>query len=208
MIINKGLIEPIFAIPMYRNILSTSLTKEQIAFIEKNKKDVFKNEGNTFTKDTDILEHKVFKNLKKELNEMLKEYYEIVLHCTSNIKPYITQSWLNYTEDKQYHHKHEHPNSIISAVVYLNAGQDSDEISFYKKRDSSFEFDASEFTIYNSGSMGVPVQTGHVVMFPSEVTHMVRTKSRDHTRISLAFNTFFRGNAALEPHSLKRLIIK
>jgi len=205
--LNKGLVEPIFAIPMYRNILSKGLTKEQIAFIEKNKKDILKNEGNTFTKNVAILEDKIFKDLKKELLLMLKEYYEIVLCCTNDIKPYITQSWLNYTEDNQYHHKHEHPNSIISGVVYLDAGKDIEEISFFRSRNSSFEFDSNQFNIYNSISMSVPVQSGHVVMFPSEVTHMVRTKSRNHTRVSLAFNTFFKGKVGT-PASLKQLIVR
>ena len=138
---------------------------------------------------------------------MLKEYYEIVLCCTNDIKPYITQSWLNYTEDNQYHHKHEHPNSIISGVVYLDAGKDTEEISFFRSRNSSFEFDSNQYNIYNSLSMGVPVQSGHVVMFPSEVTHMVRTKSRNHTRVSLAFNTFFKGKVGT-PASLKQLIVR
>jgi len=205
--LNRGLIEPIFAIPMYRNILSKGLTKEQISFIEKNKKDILKNESNAFTKNVAILEDKIFKDLKKELLLMLKEYYEIVLCCTNDIKPYITQSWLNYTEDNQYHHKHEHPNSIISGVVYLDAGKDTEEISFFRSRNSSFEFDSNQYNIYNSLSMGVPVQSGHVVMFPSEVTHMVRTKSRNHTRVSLAFNTFFKGKVGT-PASLKQLIVR
>ena len=72
--LNRGLIEPIFAIPMYRNILSKGLTKEQISFIEKNKKDILKNESNAFTKNVAILEDKIFKDLKKELLLMLKEY--------------------------------------------------------------------------------------------------------------------------------------
>ena len=192
---------------MYRNILSKGLTKEQISFIEKNKKDILKNESNAFTKNVAILEDKIFKDLKKELLLMLKEYYEIVLCCTNDIKPYITQSWLNYTEDNQYHHKHEHPNSIISGVVYLDAGKDTEEISFFRSRNSSFEFDSNQYNIYNSLSMGVPVQSGHVVMFPSEVTHMVRTKSRNHTRVSLAFNTFFKGKVGT-PASLKQLIVR
>ena len=88
--LNRGLIEPIFAIPMYRNILSKGLTKEQISFIEKNKKDILKNESNAFTKNVAILEDKIFKDLKKELLLMLKEYYEIEFYDCDTKDHWIT----------------------------------------------------------------------------------------------------------------------
>ena len=47
-----------------------------------------------------------------------------------NIKIYITQSWLNYTNFKQYHHAHSHNNSFVSGVFYLKADKNFDFISF------------------------------------------------------------------------------
>jgi hypothetical protein len=44
----------------------------------------------------------------------------------------LTQSWLNYTKPGQFHHKHAHPNSFISGVLYMKAARQRDKIYFYK----------------------------------------------------------------------------
>ena len=64
---------------------------------------------------------------------MIKDYFNKVLSITDEVTPYITQSWLNYTETKQFHHRHEHPNSIVSGVFYINCHEEFDKIKFFKK---------------------------------------------------------------------------
>lgn len=192
--LNRGLIEPIFAIPMYRNILSKGLTKEQISFIEKNKKDILKNESNAFTKNVAILEDKIFKDLKKELLLMLKEYYEIVLCCTNDIKPYITQSWLNFNNINEYHHQHYHENSLISGVFYVQCLENEDSIKFLKNKPNIIEFtNFKNYNLYNSSQWEISIRPGLIVLFPSSITHKVDLNKNNHTRISLAFNVFVTG---------------
>jgi predicted 2-oxoglutarate/Fe(II)-dependent dioxygenase YbiX len=48
--------------------------------------------------------------------------------------------------------------------------------------------------VYNSDSWWVPVETGNLVLFPSSTSHMVEDVVADKTRISIAFNTFVRGD--------------
>ena len=48
--------------------------------------------------------------------------------------------------------------------------------------------------MWNSGSWFFPVETGDLFMFPSSTTHQVETKKGNNTRISLAFNTFYKGS--------------
>jgi hypothetical protein len=43
-------------------------------------------------------------------------------------------------------------------------------------------------------------------MFPSSTTHQVETKQGNNTRVSLAFNTFYKGNLG-ENASLTELIL-
>jgi hypothetical protein len=38
----------------------------------------------------------------------------------AEIDPFVTQSWLNWTKPGQWHHKHSHPNSLYSGVLYLD----------------------------------------------------------------------------------------
>jgi len=55
------------------------------------------------------------------------------------------------------------------------------------------EIDDSKYNIWNSSSWWFPVETGQLVMFPSSTTHQVDTKKGNNTRVSLAFNTFYKG---------------
>jgi hypothetical protein len=141
MTINNALVEQLFPIPIYRNILTRELSKKENDFVEKTKEDVFKNRGNKFSKDTYILNKPIFKNLKKELNLMVEDYFNKILCTPNSIVPYITQSWINYTENNEYHHEHHHPNSIVSGVVYLNSNGETDEITFCKRENNVIELD-------------------------------------------------------------------
>ena len=51
----------------------------------------------------------------------------------------------------------------------------------------------NQYNIWNSDTWFFPVQTGNLFIFPSSTIHQVETKKGDNTRISLAFNTFYKG---------------
>ena len=135
-------------------------------------------------------------NIKKFLDNHCKEYLDTLICPKNNIELYITQSWLNFTESNQYHHKHEHPNSVVSGVLYFNSDIKNDKILFTdgKYQQIRPQTDKTKFNLWNSGSWFFPVETGNLIMFPSSTTHQVETKQGDNTRISLAFNTFYKGS--------------
>ena len=120
--------------------------------------------------------------------------------------PYITQSWANYTKKNQYHHTHEHPNSFISGVLYINANEAHDKITLHKKSYQQIKPVPTEWNWYNSDSWFYTVKTGMIILFPSGTTHNVETKVGDNKRISLAFNTFFKGTMG-ENSQLTELIL-
>ena len=184
---------PIFPTPIYRTKLSRKLNKKEISFINKTKIDCKKNEGNITSNDTYILNNKIFKNLKKEISLIVKDYTDKIISPKDNLNFLITQSWLNYTEKNQYHHKHKHPNSLISGVFYVNCNEQFDKIKFFKEEDSTIRITAKSWNLFNSTTWWLPVKTGDIILFPSSLTHMVETKEGDNTRISLAFNVFIKG---------------
>ena len=110
----------IFPTPVYTSNLNRPLTKKEKNLIEKSKINPIKNEGNITSADNYILKRKEFSQLKKDLDLYVKDYFDKIISTDNNIQPYITQSWLNYTEINQFHHKHEHPNSLISGVFYID----------------------------------------------------------------------------------------
>ena len=191
----------IFPTPIYSSKLNRPLSKEELSFIDKTKEDVYKNKGNTTSNDKNILEDKVFKNLKDDLYLRVKDYFDKIISSSNNITPYITQSWLNYTETNQFHHKHSHPNSLVSGVFYINCHEEYDKINFFNDNYKSIVLDVENWNLYNSETWWVPVKTGDIILFPSSLKHMVETKQGNNTRISLAFNVFVKGNIGNEKNS-------
>jgi uncharacterized protein (TIGR02466 family) len=191
----KSEISSIFPTPIYFSKLDRKLSTKELLFVEKNKNLFFKNEGNLTSLDNYVLNKKEFKDLKKEIDLRIKDYFNKIIMTSNNVTPYITQSWLNYTETNQYHHKHEHPNSLVSGVFYINCNEKFDKINFYKKDNySTIKLETKEWNLWNSSSWWFSVKTGNIILFPSHLTHAVETKQGDNTRTSLAFNVFVKGS--------------
>ena len=189
----EAVINGIFPTPIYMSKLDRALTPLELKFVNKHKKDFYKNDGNITSNNNYILNEKPFVNIKKELDLKVQDYFDKVISPANNITPYITQSWLNYTETNQYHHKHAHSNSIISGVFYINCHEEFDKIKFFKDRYETIKLKIKDWNLYNSESWWFPVKTGDIIMFPSSLFHMVETKKGTNTRISLAFNVFIKG---------------
>ena len=190
----ESTINGIFPTPIYISSIDRELNQKELSFINKTKLDVFKNEGNTSSNDNYILNNKAFKNLKELLDLKVEDYFNKVIAPSNTITPYITQSWLNYTETNQYHHKHQHPNSLVSGVFYINCNEQFDKIIFYKKDIyQTIKPEIKEWNLWNSESWWFSVKTRDLIMFPSSLTHMVETKKGTNTRISLDFNVFIKG---------------
>jgi hypothetical protein len=186
-------ISGIFPTPIYISKLDRELTPLELKFIDKNKKECRKNDGNITSNNNYILNEKPFTNIKKELDLIIQDYFNKVISTSDNITPYITQSWLNYTETNQYHHKHLHPNSLVSGVFYINCHEKHDKIKFFNDNYKTIKLEIKNWNLYNSEAWWFSVKTGDVILFPSSLIHMVETKQGDNTRISLAFNVFIKG---------------
>jgi uncharacterized protein (TIGR02466 family) len=186
-------INGIFPTPIYISKIDRELTPLELKFVDKNKKDHYKNDGNITSNNNYILNEKPFANIKKELDLRVQDYFDKVISPANNITPYITQSWLNYTETNQYHHKHAHPNSLVSGVFYINCHEEHDKIKFFNDNYKTIKLEVKDWNMWNSESWWFTVKTGDVILFPSSLTHMVETKQGDNTRISLAFNVFIKG---------------
>jgi uncharacterized protein (TIGR02466 family) len=189
----ESTINGIFPTPIYISKLDRELTPLELKFVDKNKKDFYKNDGNITSNNNYILNGKPFANIKKQLYLKVQDYFDKVISPANNIIPYITQSWLNYTETNQYHHKHAHPNSLVSGVFYINCHEEHDKIKFFNDNYKTIKLEVKDWNIWNSESWWFSVKTGDVILFPSSLTHMVETKQGDNTRISLAFNVFIKG---------------
>jgi len=195
---NNTKIMDLFPTPLYINNIDAPLINQQKDYLLNLPKIL--NTGNLRSESGYIFEYSLFTELKKTINEHLKEYVNII-YPGSNIDVYMTQSWANYTEPNQFHHKHSHPNSFISGVFYINAIKNEDMINFYRDLPFIFNINHNQTNNYNSQDVAIFVETGDLVLFPSSFMHSVLPTTSKETRISISFNTFIRGNLGDEDSS-------
>ena len=158
-----------------------------------------KNYQNWISSSQQILEEPEFKDFGDRVYQGVAEYFYGIMQASTNVELYITESWFNKTEKGQSHHRHWHPNSLLSAVVYLESEGDSGCIKFITSQYDTLEYNMIESNLYNSRSWSVLPEKGSMLVFPSNVEHMVEEYLGDTPRISLAFNTFIRGNINVDP---------
>ena len=190
-------IHSLFVTPVYVTKLKREFTNEENKFTDEIKLRCHKNIGNITSDDTYVINNKQYSSLRKELNEIVKDYFNKIICPSDDIKPYITQSWLNFTETDQHHHIHNHPNSLVSGILYINADKNNDKVKFYasapSNRYSMIDIGTEKFNQFNSKSWWFSIETGQIFLFPSYLAHSVEMKQGKNTRISLAFNVFIKG---------------
>jgi uncharacterized protein (TIGR02466 family) len=151
------------------------------------------NQGNTTSKNNNLFDRKEMKSIRSFAQDALDEYLKSVYAPKNYVSLYVTQSWANYTQPGGYHHKHAHPNSIVSGVLYIQADPEKDKIYFYKDGYQQIKLPTDLYNPYNSESWWFEAIPGQLYLFPSGTTHMVQNTESADTRISISFNTFLKG---------------
>lgn len=172
--------------------LGRDFTDEEIDFIVNQEKCT--NMGNTTSVNNKMLECPDMDSIRRFIEQSMGEYFKSVYAPCNPTSLRITQSWCNYTEPGQFHHKHAHPNSFISGVLYPKANRETDKIYFYRDLYEQLKTPSEDYNPFNSESWWMEAYTGRLFIFPSRLTHMVQTVQGGETRISLSFNTFPVGN--------------
>jgi uncharacterized protein (TIGR02466 family) len=185
--------ELLFPTPVMTSSIDRDFTPTELEYLNSHKDATFQNEGNTTSLDNYILDNPELSDLKNIMLDHVKVYINKVYKPRHPVEPCITQSWLNWTNTGQYHHIHEHPNSFISGVLYINASTPEDKIKFHKNQYQQIKLESDNHDIFNSTSWWLNVRSCDVIIFPSSLSHNVDRVTSNETRISLAFNTFLKG---------------
>ena len=187
---------PLFPIPLYTNNLNRPFHKREHECFRDVLLRMEHNAGNLISENSFVLNDDRLSDLKSWFQSCIDDYFNTIVCSSENFTPYVTISWLNYTEEKQYHHQHDHSNSIISGVLYIDADEMTDNITFHKNLCNGYpyiKFRPSEYNLYNSENWSVPVQKQKLILFPSTLKHSVSNLTSNKTRISLSFNVFVKG---------------
>lgn len=150
---------------------------------EKSQNEYAKQSTNTF-----LLDEPELKEIREFIEVYLKFYVHNVLECSDELV--ITQAWSNICEKGRKHHEHVHPNSIVSGVFYFQINEKLPPIEFRNPNTHSFNLNIQKQNNFNSATFLLPLNSGELILFPSNLTHSVPENKDDLPRISLAFNTF------------------
>jgi len=184
----------IFPTPIMKFNIGRNFSDEELNFVNKCENNCNKNFGNKSTDDSYILKNAELIDINIFCINALNTFFNKIYNPISDIEIYITQSWINYTYNNQYHHIHTHPNSLVSGVLYINAEKKSDNITFSRSNNyKMIEIYPKSYNDYNTDEVDFKVGTGELLLFLSNLQHRVEVKKTKTPRISLAFNSFVKG---------------
>ncbi len=187
----------IFPTAVMKFKIGREFTKNEISFVKQNEDIHFKNAGNTYSKNTFILESNEMYEINEFCKKAITEYFNKIYNPINNVSINITQSWLNYTKQNGFHHSHQHQNSLLSGVFYFSADKQLDTISFEKNDYNQIHIFYKEANDYNSRQVDLKVESGDLIIFPSNISHFVQPTTNKNTRVSLAFNSFITGEVGM-----------
>ena len=147
-----------------------------------------KSNGNFKSKDTYLLDHEQFKNIKNFIYESLNKFTKNIFQSDQRLV--VTQCWANKNPPGSKHHEHVHPNSILSGVFYLVQDKTLPPIQFAKTMQFGIKLDPKKYNNLNSETFLLPCTNGELILFPSDLKHSVPINNGKEARLSISFNTF------------------
>ena len=167
----------------YLNLNNTILN-----FIENNN-----DQMPSFTTDDNLHENPKFDFLKNQIDRLAEDFCENTLGINfEDLK--MSCMWGNIQNDKSLHPMHQHPNSFLSGVFYIQIPDHYEEgkLVFDDPRQAkNMQFaDFKKKSCISDRSIWISPKEGLLVLFPSWLshgTHRYLSKNKE-PRISLSFN--------------------
>ena len=173
---------PILIIKYDDDISEETKYVENLEYISQKENKNFK------SKDSYLMKHEIFKNIKNFFGESITKYTEKVLNSKQRLV--ITQCWTNKNPPGAKHHEHVHPNSILSGVFFFKIGGKLPPIQFAKTNQVAMKLDPVKYNNITAETFLLPCVPGELLLFPSNLKHSVPMNLSEETRYSMSFNTF------------------
>jgi uncharacterized protein (TIGR02466 family) len=189
---SNAVVSGLFPIPVYKKNIGRELNAGEIKYSDINSWQTQQGSDNLRATSTSVLDIPAFFGVKTFIQSCINDYVKEILSPTTNTQLYITQSWINFNRYGDKHHQHFHSNSILSGSFYLNVC--AKDMIFYVSPIKHHIHITKNPNWWNMSRIGVSVTQGDAIIFPSYLEHGVEHQSQeDHTRVSIAFNTWFKG---------------
>jgi uncharacterized protein (TIGR02466 family) len=193
-----GDVIPLFSSPLYSANLENQISSIEILKtfneITSDQFEWLENYDNSLSKTHAWLETQKNSQLYNIIDLHIKNYFYEVLQSSPDVEIYITESWVNRTFPGQKHHRHKHPNSIISGTYYFDTDENTGSLVFIDSKYKCLEWSQLNSNIWNSRQWMLQPRAHTLLLWPSELEHMVTENTSSKTRYSLSWNTFIKGN--------------
>ena len=140
----------------------------------------------------DLFAHKELKNVTDIISNKIA-FLVSQFDSTKFKNANINGSWVNINNKNSYNLKHLHPQTTFSGCIYLQAPEDSGNITFY--RPDLIEMFPVPEGMYNPTLYATTTykpRNGLILVFPAWLEHDVGISNSDEDRISIAFNILFK----------------
>ena len=201
-------ITPLFAIPLFQthlgdlNIITKTWLKNLEYPYQRTGHDGTDEDLDEGSKGMYILDKPQLKNLRKQITDTIDYFVHQSLGIDDGIKFDISTSWANRYLNDELVIKHNHKNSMISGVYYIETTATTAPIVFEQAwshvnlfhSTTTPTFKQTHLNEYNSTTHTIYPRTGDLLLFPSHLEHTVPASDSKDIRYSLAFNCFARGH--------------
>ncbi|MEO0714691.1 MAG: putative 2OG-Fe(II) oxygenase [Pseudomonadota bacterium] len=186
-------VQPLFATPIFRADISHAITADQILYVQELK--MVTNRENQISEDLYIFRHPQLKRMAEAVQEALDIYARDVMGIRQTIE--ITQSWALMNQPGVGMHPHAHSNSIVSgSLYYCDLPQPVSRVFF----DRHIAYQQIELpplpdkqNLYNTPANVITPKQGEIILFPSNLNHMIEANAAAQPRRAIAINSFVRG---------------
>ena len=196
----KGSINPLWPTPIYQRKLDgkefDNVQEELYASIDKLDFEEAKGWGpnahdlseNAFNSNF-LYEHECT-NTIKFIHDSLIEYL-LYVKAEHQVPYIIDAAWITKIKKGKFAYEHSHGFSEVSGVYYINTNGEDGNLMFDYIHDAF-----GNNIIFNAmgGKIHAPLETGVLLLWPSNIKHGTQTNSTDHERLSLSFNINFARN--------------
>lgn len=158
--------------------------------------------GNGFnTRDRKLLDHPRYKSIREQVEQHVENYLNNVirvkLHQGARFE--MQNSWGVKHVPGDWAQEHDHANSYVSGIIYLDTTPETGYLVFHKERMWQNLFPRSVYINYDGTTvancyelMFIP-RPGDIYLFPSQLGHSVKENRDTRDRYCIAFNFFPRG---------------
>lgn len=195
----------IFGIPIYES--NIQIESKYIDFVKDLEFERMPIDNGYSTTNKKILDLPELANLKEKIFEHFGQYVYQMLYVKKDTDFKLLNSWATKHKQNDWAQQHDHVNSFVSGILYLDVNPDSGKLHFHKDhmwqnifpRSVSVPFEG--FTPANCHEWVYSPKIGDIFLFPSHLQHSVTKNLSSDTRYVCAFNFYPKGNFRAGDHS-------